>query len=191
MTHTQAFKSGEALQVKKLYDKSRRSSACGFSYAQSTLRYLFFWHNRYQEIAVIFATHMDNVFPFIACGWCFNRKIWVRDFGMIAAQDFHGRLLAVVGPARGIIDLLAPAFLLRQRKAVQQLRRMVLKRGLVGLARFRKGGRVADRGGLLGAGVGVRQRPGDRAGRLDPRRGDQRAGLPAGGGRGVRSRRRP
>ena len=32
-TYTHAFNSGEALQVKELYDKSRRSGeTCGFSY---------------------------------------------------------------------------------------------------------------------------------------------------------------
>ena len=46
----------------------------------------------------------------------------------------------------------------------------------------------AVRGGaeFVGAGFGVRQRDGHRAGGLDPRRHDQRAGLPAGGGRRVR-----
>ena len=39
---------------------------------------------------------------------------------------------------------------------------------------------------LLGDGVGVRQRDGHRPGRLDPRRGDQRAGLSAGHGRQIR-----
>ena len=39
---------------------------------------------------------------------------------------------------------------------------------------------------FVGAGVGLRQRHGHRAGRLDPRRHDQRAGVPAGRGRGVR-----
>ena len=43
---------------------------------------------------------------------------------------------------------------------------------------------------LLGTGLGVRQRDGHRPGGLDPRRGDQRAGLSAGGGRGVRRARR-
>ena len=39
---------------------------------------------------------------------------------------------------------------------------------------------------FVGDGVGVRQRHGHRPGGLDPRRGDQRAGLPAGRGRRVR-----
>ena len=39
---------------------------------------------------------------------------------------------------------------------------------------------------FLGAGFGVRQRHGHRQGRLDPRRHDQRAGLPSGSGRRVR-----
>ena len=53
------------------------------------------------------------------------------------------------------------------------------------------GGRAgvhAVRGGaqFVGAGVDLRQRHGHRAGGLDPRRHDQRAGLSAGGGRRVR-----
>ena len=58
------------------------------------------------------------------------------------------------------------------------------------LLRSRRGraGVHAVRGGhqFIGAGVGVRQRHGRRPGRLDPRRRDQCAGLPAGRGRGVR-----
>ena len=42
---------------------------------------------------------------------------------------------------------------------------------------------------LVGAGVGLRQRHGHRAGGLDPRRHHQRAGVSAGGGGGVRARR--